>query len=150
MLSSLGGELRDMPTKGLASCKPLRSLWRPSARSVAFKQYRQPGCLRVEWDGGGEAAGRKKQQPLLSWTLHQQPPPPSYFLEMWPRASYHPLSREPRLPGTRVTPRQMWVRAGVPSPGPALTLHGVLSQGRVGLNLPFHFSHHSPSWSAGS
>ena len=150
MLSSLGGELRDMPTKGLANCKPLRSLWRPPARSVAFKQYRQPGCHRVERGGGGEAPGRKKQQPLLSWTLHQQPPPPSYFLEMWPRASYHPLSREPRLPGTRVTPRQMWVRAGVPSPGPALTLHGVLSQGRVGLNLPFHFSHHSPSWSAGS
>lgn len=59
MLSSLGGELRDMPTKGPASCKPLRSLWRPPARSAAFKQYRQPGCHRVErGGGGGHRAGR--------------------------------------------------------------------------------------------
>lgn len=101
--------------------------------------------------GGRGGTGQEETAALaLLDSLHQQLPQPSYFLEIWPQVSCHPLSREPRLPGMKAMPRQRWVRAGVSSPGPALTLHGVLSQGRVGLNLPFHFSHHSPSGSVGS
>ena len=81
MLSSLEGELRDMPTKGPASCKPLRSLWRPPARSAAFKQYRHrvpQGRAGRGWGGTGQ---EETAALALLDSLHQQPPQPAYFHE---------------------------------------------------------------------
>lgn len=140
MLSLWGVNSETRLTNSPTSYKPPRSLRRPLARSVASKQCRRPGHHRAGV-GVGHEAGRK-QQPLFSWVLSKSVAATVFLFpgDTAPRASCHPLSRRPRLPGKKGTPRQRWVRAKVQAQASPYTSR--CPQPGQGLSPPSHLSHY--------
>ena len=116
---------------------------------MASKWYRQPGYHRGRVGVGHEA--KRKEQPLFSWALSESVSATVFLLpgDLAPGLLPFSIQRTKASREERHTQAEVG-EAGVQSPGPALKLHGILSQGRVSLIPPFHLSHHPPSGSVGS